>query len=155
MTDTPDALTLRPCPFCGGKCEIERIGNRRQSTIYQCENCGCSLETGEEWEHGRDWNKRADDARLTAGDAAIKRVAELEIVNGHGVITWARRALKAEADLAAARAEIERLQSEAQGWIDARRKNLSKQGITHGHYHADLAELETALAPKPELKFGD
>lgn len=50
---------LLPCPFCGGEAHIERVGNRSFSTIYQCNHCGCSLETGEEFNHGRDWNRRA------------------------------------------------------------------------------------------------
>lgn len=54
-----DEVGLLPCPFCGSPAEIERYGDGRQSTIYQCTFCSCSLETGEEWDHGRDWNKRA------------------------------------------------------------------------------------------------
>lgn len=53
-----EVLGLLPCPLCGREAEIERYGDRRKSTIYVCTNCGCSLETGEEWGHGRDWNKR-------------------------------------------------------------------------------------------------
>jgi Lar family restriction alleviation protein len=53
-------MKLLPCPFCGGEAEIERYGDRRQSTIYACTMCGCRLETGEEWDHGADWNKRHD-----------------------------------------------------------------------------------------------
>ena len=53
-------IKLLPCPFCGDPDpEIERYGTPRVSTIYSCSNCGCSLETGEEWDHGKDWNKRA------------------------------------------------------------------------------------------------
>lgn len=51
---------LKPCPFCGGKAEIERYGTPRQSTIYQCEDCSCFLETGEEFNHGRQWNDRSN-----------------------------------------------------------------------------------------------
>ena len=45
-------------PFCGSKAEIERYGDRRQSTRYACTECGCSLETGEERGHGKQWNRR-------------------------------------------------------------------------------------------------
>jgi Lar family restriction alleviation protein len=51
-------MKLLPCPFCGGEAEIERYGDRSQSTIYACTMCGCRLETGEEWDHGADWNRR-------------------------------------------------------------------------------------------------
>jgi predicted RNA-binding Zn-ribbon protein involved in translation (DUF1610 family) len=52
------AITLLPCPFCGGEAEIERYGTGRYSTIYRCTECSCSLETGETFHHGRDWNRR-------------------------------------------------------------------------------------------------
>lgn len=58
---------LLPCPFCGGKANIERYGDRGQSTIYVCDNCGCTLETGEQWGHGTGWNTRSDRAGLLAG----------------------------------------------------------------------------------------
>lgn len=50
-------LQLLPCPFCGGKAEVERWGTQRQSHITRCTNCGCSLETGETWGFTT-WNKR-------------------------------------------------------------------------------------------------
>lgn len=50
---------LAPCPFCGGEAEIERVGDARQSTIYSCTDCGCRLETGETFNHGAAWNRRA------------------------------------------------------------------------------------------------
>jgi hypothetical protein len=53
-------VELSPCPFCGGKAEFEQIGNRRRSTIVTCTNCGCTLETGEEWGQGSQWNTRID-----------------------------------------------------------------------------------------------
>lgn len=58
MTDTSNALELLPCPFCGGEAEISQYGDRRKSTQYQCLECGCNLETGEEWGHGGHWNTR-------------------------------------------------------------------------------------------------
>lgn len=57
MSDAPE---LKPCPFCGGKANIEQYGNRRMSTIVSCGDCGATLENGEEWGHGRSWNTRAD-----------------------------------------------------------------------------------------------
>lgn len=57
MTDAPELL---PCPFCGGEAEFERIGDRRQSTIIACLECGCRLESGETFSHGGAWNTRAD-----------------------------------------------------------------------------------------------
>jgi Lar family restriction alleviation protein len=52
---------LLPCPFCGGKAKFERIGTPRQSCIVVCEDCGCSLETGEQgFSCGMNWNQRMD-----------------------------------------------------------------------------------------------
>ena len=51
---------LLPCPFCGGKAVIERYGTRKFSTIYECEDCGCTLETGEWFNHGKAWNTRKE-----------------------------------------------------------------------------------------------
>lgn len=51
---------LLPCPFCGGKAEIERPGTAKQSCIIACDNCGCRLETGEVWSMGERWNSRRD-----------------------------------------------------------------------------------------------
>ena len=57
-------MKLRPCPFCGHEAEIERKGDRRQSTIYRCTFCGCTLETGEEWGFGTQWNNRSGAAKV-------------------------------------------------------------------------------------------
>lgn len=71
---------LKPCPFCGGEAQIERVGDRRQSTIYSCLDCGCCLETGENHNQIPDrWNERTDvDAVVphhdTDKDAEIKRL---------------------------------------------------------------------------------
>ena len=57
MTQLPPPIPLLHCPFCeNDDAVIERMGTPRQSTQYACENCGCHLETGEEWAHGRQWN---------------------------------------------------------------------------------------------------
>lgn len=57
-TELAMAIELKPCPFCQGSASIERFGDRRQSTIYSCDWCGCTLETGEEWGYGDQWNQR-------------------------------------------------------------------------------------------------
>lgn len=49
---------LKPCPFCGGIAEFERMGTPRQSCIIACTDCGCRLETGETWASGIAWNER-------------------------------------------------------------------------------------------------
>lgn len=81
MTDITAKLALLPCPFCGGEAEIERIGDRRVSTVYRCCQCGCSLETGEEWGHGEHWNRRAALTAYTASqsepDDALEGLREL------------------------------------------------------------------------------
>ncbi len=61
---------LKPCPFCGGPASVEQYGDRSQSTIYNCRNCSCSLETGEEFNHGAQWNCRAEAALSTAEPVA-------------------------------------------------------------------------------------
>jgi Lar family restriction alleviation protein len=56
---------LKPCPFCGGKAVVERVGTARQTTIITCDGCGCRLETGEIWSIGERWNTRYVDPRKT------------------------------------------------------------------------------------------
>lgn len=58
MPDEGVSVELKPCPFCGAKAEITRYGNTRMSTQYGCTECGCQLETAEEFNHGNDWNQR-------------------------------------------------------------------------------------------------
>lgn len=51
---------LKPCPFCGGEAQIDRMGNNRQSMQISCGYCGCSVETGETWvDEDSNWNQRA------------------------------------------------------------------------------------------------
>lgn len=49
---------LLPCPFCGGRATYERMGSARHSCIIECGHCGCSMETGEIWSCGEQWNTR-------------------------------------------------------------------------------------------------
>lgn len=92
---------LKPCPFCGETASIERYGDPRQSTIYQCDSCSCRLETGEEWGHGKLWNRRSDLAlseerdrlREALTDAADKLEALLFLGPAHPLVVKARAAL--------------------------------------------------------------
>lgn len=61
MTHVPENELL-PCPFCGGKAVYDRVGTHKVSCIILCIDCGCRLETGEEWNSGRRWNTRRPDA---------------------------------------------------------------------------------------------
>ena len=62
---------LKPCPFCGHDTpEFERLGNRRQSCIVICGNCGCRHESSDEGERcGSSWNERATPAPDAAPEA--------------------------------------------------------------------------------------
>ena len=73
-------IELLPCPFCGGKAEINRFGNFLQSTQYECTDCGCLLETGEEFNHGTQWNTRAMNADKDRLQLAIKALCDLNQV---------------------------------------------------------------------------
>jgi len=76
---------LKACPFCDHEAEFERIGTPRQSTICQCTHCGATLETGEEWDHGRDWNTRPREDALEAELEALK----LALMGGEDVPGYA------------------------------------------------------------------
>lgn len=57
-----DEMELRPCPFCGKAAEFERRGDRRQSCIVVCSECGARHESGDTWNSGSSWNRRAEPA---------------------------------------------------------------------------------------------
>ncbi len=76
MTNTP----LKPCPFCGGKAEIERKGSTRQSTVYACTDCGCRKETGEVNHLGNLWNTRHV-PEITDDDVERARIARADEIN--------------------------------------------------------------------------
>jgi len=86
---THDVVALLPCPFCGGEAEVERVGDFRQSTIYSCKFCGCSLETGEEWGHGKRWNVRVESA-LSTENTRLREALEpfaRAVFNDNGDVT--------------------------------------------------------------------
>jgi hypothetical protein len=66
-----ERVALLPCPFCGGKAEIEQYGDKRRSTIIACTECACRLENGETFRHGTIWNTRAA-MQPSVADAAMR-----------------------------------------------------------------------------------
>lgn len=55
-------MTLKPCPFCGGDAEFERVGTPRQSCIVVCNDCGARLESSDEGDmSGTAWNRRHEE----------------------------------------------------------------------------------------------
>ena len=58
---TEQRQALAPCPFCGNTSpSFERLGNRGQSCIVACGNCGCRHESSDEGgNNGQSWNDRA------------------------------------------------------------------------------------------------
>lgn len=51
---------LKPCPFCGGKARLDRVGTHYRSCVVCCDICGCTVESGGEGlECGTLWNTRA------------------------------------------------------------------------------------------------
>lgn len=97
---------LRPCPFCGEDAHIERMGDSHQSTIYECDSCGCRLETGEEWGHGGAWNRRPMEDKLYED---LKRGEDMYILMRNRC--------------ASVEAEIERITKLADGLAKALSKN--------------------------------
>jgi len=85
-------IELLPCPFCGGAVEIVRYGGEDRSTLYACTECNAFLETNEEEDHGRVWNRRPgfdtellaimeaerDEADRRAGAAERRLAVQLE-----------------------------------------------------------------------------
>ncbi len=52
-------IKLLPCPFCGGSADFFRRGDKRQSCVVVCEDCGVKHESPDEGERcGSSWNHR-------------------------------------------------------------------------------------------------
>ena len=124
---------LLPCPFCGGKAEIERFGTYKMSTQYACQNCSCHLETGEESDHGARWNERAALAATPDLPAEPDKSQALDGLTGYvaGIIAANERAMP----VAAPRAPIAQPLSDAQ--IDKCWDGLTPAG--HGKSRYDIA----------------
>lgn len=77
---------LKPCPFCGGEAEFERVGTERYSTIVVCTECGARHESGDVREvAGISWNNRPYENKLLADavreykDSLIKKASDIPI----------------------------------------------------------------------------
>lgn len=61
---------LKPCPFCGGDAQIDRMGTNKVSMQISCGYCGAYMESGENWiDENSNWNQRVEtetEKRLTA-----------------------------------------------------------------------------------------
>lgn len=58
----PPAQRLKPCPFCGGAAEFERLGTGRVSCIVVCYGCGARHESSDSGAaSGASWNRRHTD----------------------------------------------------------------------------------------------
>jgi Lar family restriction alleviation protein len=120
MTTTP---TLAPCPFCGGAAGFERMGNRRQSCIVVCGNCGARQESADEDDHnGSSWNERTptpgeDVVRLR--EDILRLAGEYADSNrkwsGHDIFKWVNLTSKVDA-LASLRGLIAEMLELADNW---------------------------------------
>lgn len=93
---------LRPCPFCGGEAEIERMGNRDESCLVVCTNCGCQHEGPDRDEQsGSLWNIRIEEDAARASFASIDETIRtmsgplVEWLNRDGTPTDVRQAFRA------------------------------------------------------------
>lgn len=79
------AVVLLPCPFCGGRAEIERVGSTRTSNIVACTDCGCRLESGDVFDPAASWNRRTQEAAWRPIEAAPRDGSYVLVTNGQYV----------------------------------------------------------------------
>ena len=66
----PQPPALKPCPFCGGAAEFERLGTGRVSCIVVCSDCGARHESSDSGAaSGASWNRRHAEPPVPRGDA--------------------------------------------------------------------------------------
>lgn len=52
---------LKPCPFCGGDAQMDRMGTNKVSMQISCGYCGAYMESGETWiDENSNWNQRVE-----------------------------------------------------------------------------------------------
>lgn len=86
---------LKPCPFCGGEAEIERIWTRSASSQVACTDCGARKEsTSTGLNSNREWNERPIEDKLKKDNSELaSRVTELEDM-AEDLVTLLRRIVR-------------------------------------------------------------
>lgn len=79
-------IELKPCPFCGSKAKLMRVGAGR---IVKCEGCGVSTSFMAD-DAAQAWNARAIDR-----DELLEVADECDRADVDGVTYWAKRIRKA------------------------------------------------------------
>lgn len=97
---------LLPCPFCGHETpEFERMGNRRQSCIVICGNCGARHESGDEGSrNGSSWNQRSEpgqDGLRATLETALARIEDMLADDDGQAFKEARKFLESARSLTA------------------------------------------------------
>ena len=101
---------LLPCPFCGHEHpEFERMGDRRQSCIVICGNCGARHESGDEGSrNGSSWNQRSEpgqDGLRATLETALARIEDMLADDDGQAFKEARKFLESARPLTASPTE--------------------------------------------------
>lgn len=90
MSDNPamtDTTKLLPCPFCGGKAELNTWGNDRDGCHVAkviCDSCSASADSFETQDQAiAAWNRRASPSPDLSAENARLREALEDIVEAH------------------------------------------------------------------------
>lgn len=125
---------LKPCPFCGGKCDPRGWLSGAGEAGPECCDCGATATSG------ADWNRRVD---TDAQDEPAGEDVRGRIVAAYGKGRWLREydALVAERDQL--RAEVEALREVAREFAGF----FSSDEARHWELHA-MADGDAAMVAK-------
>lgn len=61
-------IELKPCPFCGGKPDLCKVGDRKQYYAFVCSQCGRTTVRNSDarctvWGARRIWNRRVGEEK--------------------------------------------------------------------------------------------